>query len=80
MAARSAEPFDPARRGENGVDLVKEASTARGSTRLQSKKRQNRGVEARASPNPKASVHRVQKAGTCKAKGPKAATACENCR
>ena len=59
---------------------MREASTARGSTRLQRKERQNSGVEAPASPNPKASVHRVQKTGSCKARGPKTAVACENCK
>ena len=80
MAAHSAEPLDPSQRGESAVSSVKEASTARGSTRLQSKKRQNRGVEAPASPNRKASAHPVQKTGSCKAKRPKIAAACENCK
>ena len=80
MAADSAEPSDPAQEGESVVVSVRGASTARGSTRLQSKKRQNSRVAALASLNSKASVSRVQKTGSCKAKGPKAATACENCR
>ena len=80
MAAYSAEPLDLAQRGEGGVDSVREARITRGSTRLQSKKRQISGVETLASPNPKASVHRVQKTGNCKAKGPRTAVACENCK
>ena len=70
MAAHSAEPFEPFQRGR----------TARGYTRLQSKKSMLCGAEAPAPRNPKGSIHRVQKTGSCKAKGPKAATACENCR